>query len=168
MAFEHRVTKYDPSFRDARGAYTRDEWTSIADIGQRFGGTVLTREEYQRIEDAYVAVALGFMRESGQSELVAVGLENHACHPLDFEDGDVLRVEHLGDVIRRVLREEFWCRLEAPNAFVHFGYDYYMYVGVPDPCPEAARLAHELGLFVEDCHSPYHLLRRESETRPRG
>jgi hypothetical protein len=35
--FEYRVTKYDPTRRDARGAYTREEWTSFGDIGQRLG-----------------------------------------------------------------------------------------------------------------------------------
>jgi len=154
VVFEYRVTKYDPSFRDARGAYLRDEWTSISDIGRSFGGTLLAREDYQRVEDAYVEAALGFLREAKQSALMAVALENHAQHPLGFGVGDVLRLEHVGEVIRHVLREDFWCRLEAPDAFIHFGHDYYMYIGVPTPCPDTKKLAHERGLFVEDQISP--------------
>lgn len=42
------------------------------------------------------------------------------------------------------------------GGFVHFGYDYYMYVGVETPCPQAQRLAAQLGLFVEEMRSPYH------------
>jgi len=35
---EYRVTKYDPAWRDASGAYIVDEWTSVTDIGRAFGG----------------------------------------------------------------------------------------------------------------------------------
>jgi len=82
------VTKYNPRFRKSSGAYTRDEWTSFADIGHSFGGVEL-------------------------------------------------------------------CRLEGADAFVHVGWDYYMYVGVPRPCPAACRQANDLGLYVEDFASPY-------------
>jgi nucleoside-triphosphatase len=52
--FEYRVTKYDPAFRDRAGRYLREEWTSVGDIGRSFGGVVLTREEYRRVEVAHV------------------------------------------------------------------------------------------------------------------
>ena len=61
----------------------------------------------------------------------------------------------IGEVVRRVLREEFWCRLEGAGAFIHVGYDYYMYVGIPQACPSAEALASQLGLFVEPFRSPY-------------
>jgi hypothetical protein len=54
-----------------------------------------------------------------------------------------------------MLRGDFWCRLESAGAFVHVGYDYYVYVGVPVESPEAAALARQLGLFVEPFRSPY-------------
>lgn len=57
--------------------------------------------------------------------------------------------------MRRLLREEFWCRLEADEGFVHVGYDFNLYVGVALPCPAAEDLAHGLGLFVEPFTSPY-------------
>ncbi len=153
--FEYRVTKYDPSFRDANGAFTRDEWISVTDIGRSFGGEKLTREEYQRVEDAYVATALAFLREAGVEALTVAGLENHGGTPLAFTEGSVLLLEQIGEVIRWVLREEFWCRLEATGAFVHLGYDYYTYLGVPRRCPQAEQFARQQGLFVEPFHSPY-------------
>jgi len=52
IMIEYRVTKYDPSLRDARGAYSADDWTSVTDIGHAFGGVTLTDTEYQRIEQA--------------------------------------------------------------------------------------------------------------------
>jgi hypothetical protein len=147
---EYRVTKYNPAFRDSTGAYTRDEWTAVSDVGRSFGGIVLTREEYQRVENAYIAAAIEFLRESGVSSVLVVGLENHTGHVLDFDIGAVFGLDRAGEVLRRVLREDFWCRLEGPKGFVRVGWDYYMYVGVSGPCPKALALAERLGLFVED------------------
>ncbi|OAI50708.1 hypothetical protein AYO44_05415 [Planctomycetaceae bacterium SCGC AG-212-F19] len=153
--FEYRVTKYDAAHRDAQGAYTREEWTAVSDIGRDFAGVVLTESEYQRVEDAYVAAALAFLREAGIQSLNVAGLENHAGLPLSFSEGAILSLSDAASVIRRVLRKEFWCRLEETGAFVHIGYDYYMYVGVARPCPNAQALARQSGLFVEPFRSPY-------------
>ena len=152
---EYRVTKYNPKFRTSSGAYTRDEWTSFGDIGRSFGGVELTRDEYQRVEDAYVAAGVGLLREAGVPQLAVRGLENADGLPLPFGDGDALSLDQIPDVLRRLLRAEFWCRLEAEDAFVHVGYDYYMYVGLPRPCSEARQQAEDRGLYVEDLASPY-------------
>src|SRR5205823_2185895 len=96
-----------------------------------------------------IAAALGFLSEAGLNALAVEGLENQGGRPLPFGEGSVLGRIELGEVLRRVLREEIWCRFEALSGFVHVGYDYYMYIGVPQPCPESQRLARQLGLFVE-------------------
>ena len=152
---EYRITKYNPSFRDFAGAYTRNEWISVADIGRSFAGVTLTREEYERVEGAYVETAMAFLREAGVSALRVAGLENHRGHLLNFREGSLLPLEQIGDVLRRVLREEFWCRLKGVGGFVHVGWDFYMYVGVLCPCLAARVRATELGLYVEEFSSPY-------------
>jgi hypothetical protein len=154
---EYQITKYDPMLRDATGANTREEWTSFSDIGRSFGGIVLTQLEYRRVEDAYVAVALSFLRESGQISLTVRGLENKCNYPLEFGEGSILGLEQLGSVIRLVLREKCWCRLEGPDCYLHFGWDYYMYAGLPGPCPASQELAKQLGVFLEEFSSPYKL-----------
>jgi hypothetical protein len=116
---------------------------------------VLTEAEYRRVEDAYEASAVAFLTEAGVPALVVAGLENAAAAPLSFTDGTQLGRAEVGQVVRSVLRDEFWCRLEGAGAFIHVGSDYYMYVGVPRPCPGAAALARQLGLFVEPFRSPY-------------
>ena len=146
---EYRVTKYNPAFRDARGAYTGDDWTSFSDIGKSFAGVVLTEAEYQRVEQAYISTTLAFLAEGGISSLTVEELENPANLVLPVAEGSVVRVEELAEVMRPILREEFWCRLEAEGGFVHFGYDYYIYLGVPHRCPAAERTAAELGLYAE-------------------
>ncbi|MGA3009392.1 MAG: hypothetical protein ABSD72_03950 [Terracidiphilus sp.] len=152
---EYRVTKYDPASRDARGAFIADEWTSVTDVGREFGGVVLTDGEYRTVEQTYVNSAIAFLREGGLSSLTVKGLENHKGLALDFGEGSVFSVERVDDVIRRILREEFWCRLECQGGFAHFGWDYYMYIGVPHRCPKAEHLAEALGLYPEEFASPY-------------
>jgi hypothetical protein len=41
------------------------------------------------------------------------------------------------------------------EGFIHFGWDYYMYIGVPHPCASAQARPIELGLYVEKSASPY-------------
>lgn len=153
---EFRVTKYDPAFRRGhRGPYTREEWTSISDVGRTVGGVPLTQTEYLRVEDAYVSSADAFLREAKVIALTVAGLENPLNLPLPFSEGAILDTDSVPSVIRRVLREEFWCRLEGADSFVHVGYDYYMYIGVPVECPAAVTIARQLGLFPEPFPSPY-------------
>ena len=153
---EYRLTKYNPTLRDARGAYTADDWTSINDVGREFGGKVLTEDEYRRVEQTYIDSALTFLSEGGLTSLRVEGLENHKGLALEFGDGSVFSLGEAGNVIRQILREELWCRLEAQSGFVHFGWDYYMYIGVPRQCPVAERRVRTLGLYLEDFVSPYH------------
>ena len=74
--------------------------------------------------------AIAFLREAGVSSLVVAGLEYRANFQVPFAEGDTLNLAEVKDAIGRVLREEFWCRFEGQDAFVHVGYDYYMYVAV--------------------------------------
>jgi hypothetical protein len=152
---EYRVTKYNPAFRDQSGAYTKVEWTLFRQIGQTFSGVLLTSDEYERVEETYIQAALSFLRESGLLSMRIAGLENPRKQLLDFQNDSVLPLDRIGEIIRRILREEFWCRLEGSDSFIHFGWDYYMYIGVPHPCPTARARAAELGLYVEEFASPY-------------
>jgi len=58
--------------------------------------------------------------------------------------------------MRMCLREAIWCKLEAEGRFyIHFGWDYYMYIGSDKSSADAIQLATSDGLFVEDFISPY-------------
>lgn len=151
---EYRVTKYNPAFRNDYGHYTRVEWTTFKQIGETFSDVLFTREEYERVEDAYVQASLTFLREGGLSSMTVAGIQNRSKQPIDFDNGTVLPLERIGEIIRRALREEIYCRLEGSESFIHFDWDYYMYIGVPHPCPGAHARAAELGLYVEEFASP--------------
>jgi hypothetical protein len=81
-----RVTKYDPAFWGERGAYLKDEWTSLSDVGKSFDGVGLTFEEYRKIEDAYVSTALSFMYEAGLDALTVTYLETNRVSEARAED----------------------------------------------------------------------------------
>lgn len=157
MAYAYRVTKYDPSKRDECGVYTADEWTLFSQVGSVVGGQILTMEEYQRTEDAYVSTAISFLRESGSPTVKVRQLEDpHGeAAKLDVHEGCELDREQIARLMRLVLRALAWCKLESGDSYVHFGWDYYMYIGVPVPCDESRAFATDHGLFVEDGPSPH-------------
>jgi hypothetical protein len=142
-----RVTRYDPKRRDARGAYPRDDWTSIADVGRAFNGVELTIEEYERVEGAYVDAFTAFAEDTGISRLAVRDIEAGD----GLQEGEIISVEVARTVVRRLLREAVICHLDEPDGdfVLHIGFDLYMYVGSTASCPRAIRVAEGLGLFVE-------------------
>jgi hypothetical protein len=142
--FFWRVTKYDPKNRDMSGVYlVKDEWTSYSDIGTNIYGKQLTYDEYIEIEDAYVTAIKLFMKCNKIDSLMVASLEKN--HELNNDDkyisndmknsfqqvktGINLRIDEVELLARLILREKLWCKLESKDMFVHFGYDYYMYIG---------------------------------------
>lgn len=152
--FEYRITKYDPALRSASGAYALNEWTSRSDIGYIFNGVLLTSTEYERVEASYVCTALSFLAESRVRALRIKNLEDQENLSI-FSDNEIVSPEQIAKVIRAMLREEMWCKLESSRAYVHIGHDYYMYIGVPLASKKSQVYASKLGLFVERCPSPY-------------
>ncbi|MGL5875913.1 MAG: hypothetical protein ACRC2R_26735 [Xenococcaceae cyanobacterium] len=148
--YQYRVTKYNPVFRDEKGRYTHQEWTSFGEVGE-----IVPVKEYIRVEAAYIEAALDFLREAAVVELQIRGLENSKKLPTLLVEGKQLSLKELASTFRKVLRNEIWCRFEGESTFVHFGWDYYMYVGVSKDCPKARACAEKLGLFVEEFQSPY-------------
>ncbi len=165
ISYKYRITKYNPKYRDENGRFLQDDWTSISDIGKSFNGIMLIETEYMRIENAYVNSVKSFLRESKIVEMEISGLEIRNYRQPGFEDlanGKVYPLDMLDSLFRAALRERLWCKFKWQNkAYVHFGYDYYMFVGVNRFCPHSIAFAQEQGLFVEPFRSP-HLARRSA------
>lgn len=153
---EFRITKYDPDLRDADGRFLKEDWTSVSDIGRTFLGTVLSEESYKAVELRYTDAVLCFLEEADVDFLHALGVENHSGALGVPQEGSLVKRDDIPAVVGAMLREEFWCRLESSKAFVHVGYDYYMYLGVLHDCQNSIKFAHQNGLFVENFVSPYH------------
>jgi len=164
-----RISKYDPGLRDAQGHFQGDEWTFFAQIGRSFNGKPLTYKDYVAVESAYVHTIMRFLSDVGLDSLRISGLtapsttfiarrelQDILLRPEDLCDDSVIELDQLADVIRLNLRELTWCRLqEAGRFYLHFGWDYYVYIGSTSPSLVAIRRAEQDGLHVEAKASPY-------------
>ncbi len=170
--FNWRVTKYDPDYRDELGRYKKCEWTSFSETGTICNGKKLTIDDYIAIENSYVDAIAAFMDDLEIKSLKVKDLEkkNNKFMPnkdqklyseemvnlyISLQNDYILNVREIKNISRLVLRENLWCTLEDDIMFVHFGYDYYMYMGSHKICEDAINSIKERGLFVEDFVSPY-------------
>jgi hypothetical protein len=161
MKLEYRVTKYDPVFRDSSGRYTREEWTDFSDVGRRIAGRKLTMRQYLAVESSYLTVLAAMLEEAGVTQLRVEALECARRGRARWREGAIVTAARAIDFARGALRNEVWGKLVAPRrAFVHFGWDLYMYVGLSRPTPGALNLAAQRGMFVESLRSPYATRRR--------
>ncbi len=171
--FSWRITKYNPIYRDLNGRYKNEEWTSFSDIGKSFSGKEFKINEYLRYEGLYVTSIFEFMKCLQISSLEVNDLEKLSDNTnliksnelfsqemidlyLRIRNNEILEAKDIGNIIRLILRESIWAKLTNDNMlFVHFGNDYYMYVGSSKICNETIELIKKTGLFVEAYESPY-------------
>ncbi len=167
--FSYRITKYNPAFRNPEGAYLKNDWTSVSEIGKTFDSKPLTQEEYLQTEDAYVKAIMLFMDYLNLPTLKIIRLSKHDLSPNNnypesliktyemISKGQEVNPEQVGNIARLALREEIGCQLQSnKKMFVHFGYDYYMYIGSSKALPDSLKNEIEkTGLFVEEFESPY-------------
>ncbi len=166
---ELRITKYSPALRDSYGRYLKDEWTSVSDVGKRFGNSVVTLEDYLIVENEYVSVIMQLMQAAGISELhirklniidtscinLPTALQEESKSDLKLiRNANELDFDLVSKAIRLNLREVIACYLTGPRDFyVHFGYDYYMYAGFEGGLDELQDISTPL--FIEPFISPY-------------
>ncbi len=166
----YRITKYNPKFRDTSGVYKKDEWISYSDISHTFEGEVLSAENYLNVEEAYIEAISLFINATNMDALSVAALEKYeAPKKTDYwYSQDLLDTYHAIGInqdldsktvlvaARLALRKYLWCKLESENMFVHFGHDYYMYIGSKKKPTHIIPQIESLGLFVEKIdESPY-------------
>ena len=111
----------------------------------------------------------GFLNAIGVDTLQVCNLEDkRASIPANGETDSICLIEmkqslHEGvfvhdtdidAIVRMCLRESIWCKLQGDiGAYVHFGYDYYMYIGCSDCDSSLTWPTH--GVFTENMPSPY-------------
>lgn len=180
MNYQWRVTKYNPDFRDKNGYYTLiEEWICPSEIGEIINGKEFTLDDYLRVETAYINAVIRFLEDSEVNSLRILGLEKTDISKEDkssvlYEpefDQVVLKEDlkvnknEIRLICKMILRNFLWCKLYSKDHFfVHFGWDYYMYIGSYINCPSAIEFARNNGLFVEESISP-HFFSEEETTR---
>lgn len=147
---EHEIVKYNPLFYNVDGAYCRDEWTSVSDIGENFDGKVLTAEEYLMVESCYIDAACDIIQISDLDKLVIEYIEKDekwieqrmksskiptqdlSLLPIikKLNQGYELDISEFRDAARLCLREYVYIVFCDTNHSlkINFGYDYYMYI----------------------------------------
>lgn len=157
MNFTWRVTKYNPMNRNKNDVYMINEWSSYSDIGKSFNGIKLNIDEYFEYEQAYVDSVLLLMKCNKIETLRIKDLEKYEDElECDIEEGMIISKEQIKNVIQNVLREKIWCKLINLEVFyVHFGYDYNMYIGSAIRCEDTIIKIEKSKMFIENLESPY-------------
>jgi hypothetical protein len=160
---QFRISKYDPKLRNNNGSYNRHEWTSFSDIGQTFYDGVLTLHRYQDVEAKYIDALIQFFSVARTPNLRIESIEvfsqspipKELCnHQISLEEGKRVDLHDIPCITRLCLRELAWVKLSGPNdAYLHFGYDCYVYVGAQGV--DIKQWHAPEGLFAEACASPY-------------
>jgi hypothetical protein len=157
--YSWRITKYDPVKRDDEGSYhDHEEWTCFSEVG-----TKVSIDGYVKTEQKYLDAISSFMDEIGLNMANVKALEQWSDedeNPNPFlseiQIGKVLNVQEIHELARLTVRNEVWCKLAYEDQFfVHFGYDYYMYIGAYKNCTKVIGSVTNSGLFVEEFDSPY-------------
>lgn len=149
--YKYRISKYNPQYRDEKGIYHKEDWTSYSDIGKKYNGKVFSKDDYIKTETQYCNTILNILEINGVQEVILEDVElyfsvdeiKHMLRnkELDFsiegeiainslKNGDKIDIHELKLYLRLILRECFWCRLlDVPSLIqVEFGYDYYVYL----------------------------------------
>lgn len=147
---DYEVLKYAPENYNEDGVYTKEEWTSVSDIGRCFDGKELTISEYLTIEQRYINVVLAIMSATHCKYLTISYIELHPQWALqrikrekNLKDGNSLcqalkslkireriHISQIPDVMRLLLREHVYLVLcsKVHKLSLSVGYDYYMYI----------------------------------------
>ena len=172
--YSWRITKYNPAFRISNGSYNKPEWSSFSDIGKSFEGVELSLNEYLQIESKYINAIILFINNLKIPYLKILDLEKYTLsneiinkykkiYPYKIvnifnkiKNNAKYNIEEIDVISKLVLREHIWLKLEYENKFfIHFGYDYYLYIGSIIKNNLLIDKIINDGLFVEEYNSPY-------------
>ncbi|OCT13441.1 hypothetical protein A8709_17700 [Paenibacillus pectinilyticus] len=171
MKYQWRITKYNPIFRNDAGHYLLNEWTCPSEIGNVIDGELFTLEQYLIIEHAYVETLIAFLNEKRQYFLRVIQakkrsvsheektslLYDHEFDEINIKEDKIVNINEIRIICKMILRNLADCQFfSSDNFFVHFGWDFYMYIGSSQKSEAGIEFAIKNGLFVEQMDSPYH------------
>lgn len=168
---KYEITKYNPSFRDEKRRYLKDDWTAIDDIGKSFEGELLTIDSYKKVEDSYIKaiklvmeylevpfLSLNNVRRSFSYErFMGIRKNFRELYSQDIlgiytdaKDLDKLDIEKVDSFCRLLLREDIGSEVFYPRRMkIFIGYDYLMGIHTSKLIDSLIPSIEQLGLFVE-------------------
>ncbi|SHM87829.1 hypothetical protein SAMN02746066_03708 [Anaerosporobacter mobilis DSM 15930] len=169
---KYRISKYNPNKRDSNNKYAVDTWTSYADIGKNYNNNRISFEEYIEVENNYVIVLMMVLEAVGVKRIQINDLEiNFTISEMNqmftnklpmltevqiniintLKNNYSIDYPQIGEYVRLILRECFWCRLydkETENN-IEFGYDYYMYITCAKIPNDIINRGSNIGVYIE-------------------
>ena len=157
--YQYRISKYSPNLRDIQGHYVLNDWTDYSDIGSTFNGKRLSKQAYFRVERAYLGVVSDMLQRTSVFSMMIHDYEPRSrfsrirsafIMPRSLSSrNQILRFS------RGCLRNNHWGKLVSDETFIHFGYDYYVYIGCSLNASEMQDISSRHRLFCETIDSPY-------------
>ena len=148
-----KISKYNPQ-NVINGRYIKAEWTDYSDIGEKFQGEILTEEEYLIIERRYISCIEDIIKKSNIRGFYVTCVEKYKEECL-WHNEQYIENLFLEKIITDCLRNKCWCKLLNNGYYIHFGYDYYVYVAVPLTFEKVDEICKKYNLFCEIKKSPY-------------
>lgn len=148
----YRLTKYNPAFRDQKGVYTKNEWTSFGDIGSTYDGAVFKEKDYLQIENNYLNAIEELLKLAQVNNLKLVQLENskNFQFEIDLKVGESYQFSSVIKIAKQTLRENIWTEFKNETGeYLKFGYDYYVYLGLDYDYQQAKEVTEKYHLFLE-------------------
>lgn len=170
--YKYHINKYNPKGRELDRYYIFKEWGAISDIGTEFDGKVVTIEEYQRVEDAYIRsielildflwvpkISAEYVRhiasfdemKNSQTEYPELYAPKIIEQFILFNRRKVFRIDEIKYLCRLMLREEIASLLYYKNDVkIFIGYDYLMSILTSKPIDSLIPEIESMGLYVEE------------------
>lgn len=144
--------------RDLPTDVLEEDWSDFDQVGEVFGGRLLTAKDVADVEEKYIRAISLFLAERRVEQLrvedVLPGEPDET--PASLKVGDVLTIEEALTLCRLALHNRTWLHLTANDTAIYFGMDLYVFLGASSPCEEAISvLRSELGLSVKEGLTPY-------------
>lgn len=164
-----RVSKYNCNYRDENGKYIKNEWTSYSDIGKKFEGEIFTLDDYKLLELKYINTVLETAKSLDVNSFLLTNFEKSRDIDTLTEDNELKRmynninenkhiqIDNIPLVMKLLIREFIWGKLVHEQLVIHFGYDYYIYLGVnKENLENVEQIIKRHDLFYEEnATSPY-------------
>jgi hypothetical protein len=132
----------------------------MSQLGEVFDDGLFTLAKYERVERLYLDAIERTMTRAGVYELTVSQIElveTESVVGMQLREGLVVTRDAALEISKLELREELSCRLDHGDSYyVHFGFDYYLYVGSSTESWSEIAAIECSGLWVEhDFPSPY-------------
>ncbi len=125
----YRISKYNPDDYDENGKYRYlQEWTSYSDINNKHCFPVLTRKEYERVEENYLRT-IEEIAELSRTDLFEIRrLERWTVYSCRWKENRKYPVKRMKDFFRDCLRNKVWGAAVGRQLVIDVGYDFYIHV----------------------------------------